>query len=235
MEARIAQIGRFIDTCTEIIEGKYTAADEKISEALAAIAASRDLTQLFTAVTQDFDYPAAKLRYLRPAVRGARGAAYLPADRSELLAYVFCLFAEIDAGTILLNDFLLRYFYVDGSYTAGFTLFAERVVRPFRDIVRDCFPAVCSGSAEDRRRAQEACIGQIAALLPAERERLALLPLKEEERAAAELIGAGLAGAAAKKDAVELSALLAGYRYFLRTIRGECDSSAQIFLLAAQL
>ena len=66
--------------------------------------------------------------------------AYLPAERQDVLAFVFCLFVEIDAGTMHMNDLLLRYFYVDGSYTASYSVFSGRMIKPFRDIVRECFP-----------------------------------------------------------------------------------------------
>lgn len=235
---RIAHIERFIDACTRLVNGKINTAEGHIAEALAAIASSRDLTELFTAVTHDFDFSAAKHRYLRSPEENnsSHGSAFLPSDRTELLAFVFCLFVEFDAGTYRLGDFLLRYFYVDGSFTASYSLFAERVVRPFRDIVRGCFPDLGKrGQIAALRARQDDVIAKIASLLTAERNRIASFNLRDEERAAADLLFAGLDGAAAKKDAGMLSALLAGYRYFLRYFGGENESSTQIFRLAAEL
>ena len=143
MTERIEKISRFLTVCDEIVEGSYVNADSKISEALQCIATCRELTNLFAAVTDGFDYPAAKHSYLREYTgKGGttRIAAYLPAERADVLAFVFCLFVEIDAGAIQLSDFLLRYFYVDGSYTASYGVFAGRMVKPFCDIVRGCFP-----------------------------------------------------------------------------------------------
>ena len=140
MEENIVKIKRFITACDELIAGSYRDAEEKISEVLKCLAASEDLTGLFSAVTEEFDYAASKSYYLRETSE-RRGTAYLPTGRVDALAFVFCLLAEIDAGAMRFNDFLLRYFYVDGSYTASFSLFADRIMRPFRDIVKEAYPA----------------------------------------------------------------------------------------------
>lgn len=71
MQDKYAQMQRFFTACDELISGKYILADNKISEVLKAIAASEELTGLFTAVTERFDYPAAKQAYLKyPAETG---------------------------------------------------------------------------------------------------------------------------------------------------------------------
>ncbi len=140
MEDKLEAIGRFLSACDAVITGTYRDAGARISEVLKRLAESEDLTELFNAVTEEFDYAAMKSFYLRETA-GGRGRAYLPAGRVDALAFVFCLLAEIDSGKIRFNEFLLRYFYVDGSYTASFSLFAERIMTPFRDIVREAYPA----------------------------------------------------------------------------------------------
>ncbi len=238
MDERIERIEKFLSVSTELIEGKFINADTKISEVLAAIAGSRDLTELFSAVTQGFDFSAAKRNYLRfPAAEGAaHGVAYLPADRSETLAFIFCLFVEIDAGALPFNDFLLRYFYVDGSYTASFSVFTERLVKPFRDIVRDCYPDVGRrGKFEKERREQEELVGAIARIIPAEKARLNGFALREEEKTAVDVLLSEAAAAAARREISALVALLAGYKYLLRYVGGEDKNSAELFRLAARL
>ena len=137
MEERREGAAKFLEACSSLMTGKYNTAESGISRVLAEIAASEPLKGLFSAVTKNFNYAVAKRRYLQaPAKRGERGRAYLPTDRREILAFLFCLFVEIDANTVPFDDFLLRYFYVDGSYTASYTLFADRMVRPARRDVR---------------------------------------------------------------------------------------------------
>ena len=188
MSDKIEKIQRFLSVCDELVEGSYMVAEGKISEALKEIAGCRELTNLFAAVTDGYDYPAAKRAYLRPRTGvGASGrvGAYLPSERQDILAFVFCLFVEIDAGTIYLNDLLLRYFYVDGSYTASYAVFAGRMIKPFRDIVRECFPECGKrGQVAIQRKKREEALSAFAQSLPVERNRVMSRDLREEEKTA---------------------------------------------------
>ena len=233
---KVEKIGQFLSICDELVAGSYITAEGKISEALREIAGCRELTNLFTAVTDGFDYPAAKRAYLRPRTgtgTAGRVGAYLPAERQDILAFVFCLFVEIDAGTMRMNDLLLRYFYVDGSYTASYSVFAGRMIKPFRDIVRECFPECGKrGQIAVQRKRREEALAQFAALLPAEQMRVMGRDLLEEERVAGEEIFSGLSAATSRRDIAEIRALLAGYRYFLRYINAESRESEELFAVA---
>lgn len=236
MEDQFAQLQRFFVSCDEIVRGSYMQAEPHIAETLRAIADCPALVKLFTVVTEGYDFPAAKAAYLRTPKSGAGIAALLPAERSEVLAYVFCLLVELDAGTMKFNEFLLRYFHVDGSYTASYTVFAERIIRPFRDIVRDCFPEFSrTGRAALRRKKQEEIFGEIEEKLGEERARISVLNLSEEDAAGGDVLIQAAAAAAGRRDAQELLAVLTGYRYFLLCIRGESEASAEIFEKAAKL
>ncbi len=142
MEEKFEKIRRFLDACDGLISGTYREAEVGISQVLRALAESDDLKGLFNAVTEEFDYAQSRSFYLRDLPNG-KGTVYLPSGRVDALAFVFCLLAEIDSGVVGFRDFLLRYFYVDGSYTASYALFADRIIRPFRDIVREAYPAAC--------------------------------------------------------------------------------------------
>ena len=162
--------------------------------------------------------------------------ASLPAERQEILAFVFCLFVELDAGTLHLNDFLLRYFYVDGSYTASYTVFAERMIRPFRDIVRECFPECGKrGQMALQRKKREDALAEFTRTIPVECARIGGLALQEQEQRSAELLFSELAAAAGRRDIAELHALLAGYRYFLKFIGAESEESNALFALSERL
>lgn len=231
MQSGYWKIRQFLGACDGLVEGKYAQADGAVREVLRAISESRELTQLFGAVTEGFDYPSAKRSCLRfPAVRGAsHGAAFLPAERGEVLAFVFCLLVEFDAGTMKLNDFLLRYFYEDGSYTASYALFAARMIRPFRDIVKDCFPEL-ERKGENGRT--EETLAAVAALASSERARVRFSDARLSS--SAQLLLSQLS-AAEKKDAQEVKALLEGYRYFVLYARAESEESEKLLALAEQL
>ena len=89
MTDKIERIRRFLSVCDELIEGSYMNAEGKISEALKHIAGCRELTNLFAAVTDGYDYPAAKRAYLRPRTgsgTAGRVGAFLPSERQDVLA-----------------------------------------------------------------------------------------------------------------------------------------------------
>ncbi len=143
MEEKFEKIRRFLDACDGLVAGTYREAEVGISQVLRCLSESEDLKGLFNAVTEQFNYPESRSLYLRELPNG-RGAAYLPSRQSDAIAFVFCLLVEVDAGVVSLGDLLLHYFYVDGSYTASYELFADRFLRPFRDIVRGAFPAAAA-------------------------------------------------------------------------------------------
>ncbi len=233
------KIDRFLTVCNDLIGGKFILADNRISELLKLVAGSKQLTDLFSAVTERFDYTEAKASYLRfPASKGAaHGIAYMPSERTEALAFVFCLLVEIDSGALKLNDFLLRYFYEDGSYTASYALFAERMLRPFRDIVSGCFPQIEKAKkrmAEERQR-EGSVLEQISTCVITERARIANLTLSDGEKAAGELMLSEMLLAVGREDAQELRALVCGYAYYLRANNAENENSEALFALARSL
>ncbi len=238
MEQVYAKIDRFLSACDDLIAGKFILADSKIGELLKSVASSKELTELFSAVTEKFDYTAAKKAYLRfPSEKGAaHGAAFLPVERGDILAFVFCLLVEFDAGSIRFNDFLLRYFYEDGSYTASYALFVDRMIRPFRDIVRDCFPAAGKrGQVLRMEQKEDETFAAVSERVSVERNRIASLSASDEDKDAGDLILAELYAAAGRGDAQEVRALLCGYCYYLRCIRAEDESSEELFSVAEKL
>ena len=224
MTASAQQINRFLKACDKLMNEKYMVADTRIQEVLRSIGESRALTDLFASATERFDYPAAKKMYLRfPASpMSAHGKAFLPKDRVEVVAFVFCLLVDIDAGRIKFDDFLLRYFYEDGSYTASFSLFAERLLRPFRDIVQECFPDVAKPvrpeSTAQKARKRSASLETFAALAIEERERLKSVSLSAVDAAAGDALLSEMIQAAGKDDVPLAKALASGYNYFLRAL-----------------
>lgn len=238
MEEKNKSMQRFFVACDELITGKFILADTKIGELLRSVATCDELMGLFSAVTKNFDYQAAKRDYLHSPddTRTARGAAYLPSDETELLAFVFCLLVEFDSGAMKLNDFLLRYFYEDGSYTASYALFVARVIRPFRDVVRRCYPdSEKWGTASMQRRREDGILSSLSEKVTLERARLSQLQLSREDAYAGEVILAELYVAVGRKDIPEIKALLCGYLYYLQVIKGTSENSGELFHLGGEL
>lgn len=235
MEEKVSSLQRFFTACDDLMNSKHILADKKIEEVMRSIAVCDELTGLFSAVTKGFDYQAAKRVYLRlPDKTRTRAEVYLPTDETELLAFVFCLLAEIDSGASRLNDFLLRYFYVDGSHTASYALFLERVIRPFRDILRRCFPDMGRRASVYRQR-QDDLFAALAVKITEEQVRIRQLSLLSEDAVAGESILGELAVAAQKKNVSNTKALLCGYFYFLQAIEGSPQGGYELFTLASEL
>lgn len=243
------QIQKFFEACDCLINGTYSSAEDNISAVLAAIAGSAHLTALFESQMEEFDYLAAKQAYLKfPSAPGsAHGIAYLPTlqggsatredpTRNKIVAFVFCILVELDAGAIKLSEFLLRYFYVDGSFTASYAQFAERMIRPFRDILRASFPEMGDEAYSERfEKKRDDVFEAISSRITNEQVRIANVALREEEREAANLMFSELSNAILNKDSNELLAILAGYRYFLYYIQAESPESRELFNLACDL
>ena len=236
MENGRDKMQRFFTACDDLITGKFILADTKINELLRSIATNSDLTGLFSAVTARFDYAAVKSACLKTPAGIARGEAFLPSERSDVLAFVFCLLTDFDSGAIKFNDFLLRYFYEDGSYTASYSLFVNRMIRPFRDIVRECFPNAGVQTGEALSPNEEGDIlTRLYEKIALERVRVGQLPLGKEDAIAGEMILSELAAAVQRGGVNEVKALLCGYLYYLQAVDGSSLYDNEIFLLAEEL
>ncbi len=237
MEDQNTALWRFFNACDELIEGKHILADKKIDDMMRAVAVSEELTGLFGAVLENFDYPAAKRRYLIPPERSPilRGEAYLPSTDEELVAFVFCIFAEIENGTLKTNEFLLRYFYVDGSLTASYERFTATFLRPFRDILRGCFPTSVRRFEGYYQRRNEGVLDALSQKAAEEHARLTGLSLPREDFIAGSTMLTELSFAIDKKDVPAIRALLCGYLYFLQYLNIMDESSGVFIALAGDL
>lgn len=238
MEENTTAMQRFFAACDDLMASKHFFAEKKIETLMRSIAECGELLALFTQLTRNFHYEEAKRLYLRDPqkTRTARGEAYLPADEGELLAFVFCLLMEIDTKEVRLSDLLLRYFYVDGSMTAGYALFVQQVIRPFRDVVRRCFPDAGKwGDAAMQRKKEDGILQAISEKLSKERADLPTRRLSEDEFRGGGVMLAEMKIAIERRDIPELKALLCGYYYFLRTTRTTSQSSSEMFMLAQEL
>ena len=208
------QLNLFLRKCDELTESSFIIADTKISELLKAIVASDALYAFFRDITKGFDYPAAKRKYMGYTPQGtAQRELLMPEDPAERLAFVFCLLADIDSRAIDLNGFLQQYFHADGSLQGGYYAFCNKVIKPFRSMVKTVLKSTMDspGATEDAERKK------LSALIAAERKEVYLSDLPDTRKADA-LILLNAANAAGE-DPAALAAALCGYLYFSREVR----------------
>ena len=148
MDTRREQIDAFLKKCDEVMQSKFIIADTKIGELLQCIVSSDLLYAFFREVTKNFDYDAAREKYMNYTPAGGTHMQLLfPEDPAERLAFVFCLLADFDSGAIDLGQFLRTYFYDDGSVYGSFYAFSNQVIKPFRNAVRTVFAEGAAQSA----------------------------------------------------------------------------------------
>lgn len=141
----------FLERCDEFIDSKYILADVKLASLLRSIASSNTLLALFQNCLNGFDYYGAQKRYLvkNPHVTTDKGEFVLPPNSRELLAFIFTTLVEIDGKRIDFAEFLSKYFYVDGSFSASYDAFITAMIKPFKNSVKMLMESVIDGKLQD--------------------------------------------------------------------------------------
>ena len=148
---RNEELALFTLKADELIDSKYIIADIKIVGLLKAIAASDTLIAIFKNCLTGFDYPSAKEKYLVKSkyLAEGKGEFVLPSSSRELLAFVFSVLADIEAKRIDFPQFINKYFYEDGSFSAGYTAFLNSMIKPFKNSVKMIMESVIEGKLQD--------------------------------------------------------------------------------------
>ena len=145
------ELSLFIAKADELIESKYIIADIKITGLLKAVAASGTLVAIFKNCLTGFDYPSAQKKYLVKSkyLAEGKGEFILPSSSRELLAFIFSVLVDIDAKRIDFGQFINKYFYEDGSRSAGYTAFLNSMIKPFKNTVKMLMESVIDGKLQD--------------------------------------------------------------------------------------
>ena len=144
------ELDAFLLRADEFIESKYILADIKIVNLLKSIAASDTIVALFKNCLTDFDYYKATKKYLvKSSIADGRGEFFLPDSSKELLAFIFNILMDIDAGRIKLADLIDVYFYEDGSMYSGYQAFIKAMIVPFAKTVKTLMESVIDGKLQD--------------------------------------------------------------------------------------
>ena len=145
------ELDLFLTRADEFIESKYILADVKIINLLKSIASSDTLIAIFKNCLDGFDYEKATKTYhvANKYLSGDKGEFVLPSTSRELLAFIFNLLVDIDAKRIDFSGFIKRYFYEDGSFSAGYSAFINAMIKPFKNSVKMLMESVIEGKLQD--------------------------------------------------------------------------------------
>src|SRR5574344_432748 len=95
----LSKISQFVDSCDDMINGKFILADVKITKILNMIAGSEELYRYISECMTGFDFSREFHRAeLKNNLNG--GEFITPSDPQKLVAFVFCLLVECDAKRI---------------------------------------------------------------------------------------------------------------------------------------
>lgn len=145
------ELNLFLTKADELIESQYILVDVKIVGLLKAIASSETLIAIFKNCLSDFNVNEAEKKYLvkSPYLSDNKGEFLLPSNSKELLAFVFHILMELDSKNINLSEFISKYFYEDGSTSAGYSAFITKMIKPFRNTVKALMESVIDGKVQD--------------------------------------------------------------------------------------
>lgn len=145
------ELNYFLIKIDDFIDGQYILADIKIVNLLKSIAYSKTLLAIFENCLKDFDYYSAKKQYLikNNNLSTEMGEFVLPSSSKDLLAFVLTVLMEVDARKLNLNEFVNRYFYVDGSFSSAYAKFINEMIKPFKKAVKMLMESVIEGKVQD--------------------------------------------------------------------------------------
>lgn len=249
MIAPVKQIISFIEKCEELKNCKFIMATGKIKELLKCIVNSPDLYELFNAVTRDFDYIKARKNCLVDVTDGIVNRSYivLPDTIGDRLAFIFCLFVDIDKENINFNWLLQRYFSEDGSYYSSYQSFCNKIVDSLIYMLKDVFAQELAAYCEQGQSVEyddgtyavdevvepstdlAGVISSISILINQEKEFISTCQISDEEKEVGNRILDEVLFAVKSNSVSTVNALMCGYNYFVLYNNITSDSLSVLF------
>lgn len=126
-----------VAVCNDFIDSKILFVDRKIEQILEAIAQSDDVYALIADCLEVFNKDKEFERAFLVSNSG-KGAFNLPKDEAKIIAFVFCLLADINSNKINFDE-LIGKFFVNSEGKKDYHMFMNMVIVPFRDLISEAF------------------------------------------------------------------------------------------------
>lgn len=144
------QLHAFTQAAEELANGKYIIADVKIANLLKTIARSKTMLALLENCLLNFDYEQAKTRYyVKNKFSADKKDFVIPQDSKEIIAFVFNVLMDIDSKRVDFGEFLNKFFFEDGSFSAAYINFVQKMIKPFVEQITAYVNGVIDGSVQD--------------------------------------------------------------------------------------
>lgn len=133
----LVSINAFMNSCDDLINGKFIFAGNKVANILKAINESPELYEVISECLKDFNY---EKEFGRAKVKlpTKKGNFKMPEEYTSKIPLVFCMLVEIQENKIDFKQFLADYFDTDDE-KSQFELFAEEVIVPFKNAIAYLF------------------------------------------------------------------------------------------------
>lgn len=223
-----------LSKCKELKESSLILAAKKISEVLKCIANNIELYNLFESLTLNFNYYEYKLKCLKCCNNIEDNYVVLPCESDKALAFVFCLFVEIDKRVYNFQDFLDSYFWRDKSVSSSYQAFCKIIVEGFEEAIKQMFREFF----DDNKRGIEQTnavsnksnlVAEILVLIECEIKLLSSSDLDQEEISNGQKMLEGLNIAVKEGNLTNLEGLAFGYNYFIQYNEFENENSMLLF------
>ncbi|MBP5307506.1 MAG: hypothetical protein J6Z34_00025 [Clostridia bacterium] len=144
----------FIRKADEVVAGKYLFATKKIAELLETVSASRILFEIFEFCCAGESPEQLKAVGFHAGEDGKHGHFTMPDNPKQSVALCFWVLKDIVDGKIDFNVFLSAFFSSGENILRAYEIFAEELVIPFRNTVKNMAETVIS--AHEIKKARNA-------------------------------------------------------------------------------
>ena len=133
----LVSINAFMNSCDDLINGKFIFAGNKVANILKAINESPELYEVISECLKDFNY---EKEFGRAKVKlpTKKGTFKMPEENTSKIPLVFCMLVEIQENKIDFKQFLADYFDTDED-SDQFENFAREVIVPFKNAIAYLF------------------------------------------------------------------------------------------------
>ncbi len=127
----------FLNCCDEVASCKFLVAEHKIQKLLGVLASTSEVVELVADCMEQFNRDR---EFMRAFVQDEKGQfhCYMPEEEYKIIAMVFCILADIDAGKLDFGDFVKRFFSDDAELTP-FENFVDKMIMPFKNLINEAF------------------------------------------------------------------------------------------------
>ena len=142
-------IVNFINSCNDLVDGKFILADIKISKILKTISQSDEIYNLIAESMINYDFDA---EFAKAVVKNEQGVEKfeLPQENEQIIPLVFCLLVELDSKRINLNDFIKAQFPLANNQNEEYLSFVKTIILPFRNAIAETFGVEVTTKKEEK-------------------------------------------------------------------------------------